>query len=469
MKSLRTTSSSIVLYLLISLATLPFAGALSEWSVEIKMSSPGQSSLGYSVIQTNDNGYAISGATSNMMGDSEVWLIKCDSSGTRQWNQSYGLGIDNEYCVIQTADDGYAIAGSAAYYTAGYTDALLIKTDPSGNEEWNRKYGGSDPDRAFSVVQTEDDGYALAGTSAQNFWLLKVDSNGNEQWSRTYDYYEKDDAAYCIIRTSDGGYALAGRTYSDNLKDFLLIKTDSSGTVQWSRNYGTPQEDVAYSLVQTHDGGFALAGYSGTPNFYGDFLLVKTDGLGNELWSQTYGGSYEDFGAYALVQVNDGGYALAGGLGIDGIQRDFWLVRTDFSGTELWNRTYGGIRDDIAFSMTRTYDGGYALAGSSADEQNVNQILLVKAAVGDSVPEPSPSPSPTATHTEPSPSLFPSSSPSTSSSPSASSSPQPPLTPGSTNDSGTILSPDFFYVVAIIIGITVISIVSILIVKKRKH
>jgi hypothetical protein len=220
-------------------------------------------------------------------------------------------------------------------------------------------------------------------------------------------------------------------------------------------------------VVQTDDGGYGLTGYSGTPNFYGDFLLVKTDSSGNMLWSEQYGGPYEDFGAYSIVQVNDGGYALAGGLNVNGNQRDFWIVRTDSSGQQLWNRTYGGSGDDIALSMTRTADGGYAVAGPSADEQGVNQVLLIKAAVGDSIPEQSPTPTPTkqpAQSTTPSPSSSPSSLPSPTSSPSS----PPAQSPEPTGYAEPFSLQEPFYVVAIAIGIIIIAALAIVTLKKQK-
>ena len=130
----------------------------------------------------------------------------------------------------------------------------------------------------------------------------------------------------------------------------------------------TSDRDIAYSVVQTTDGGYALAGYTGIVNLRGDFWLVKTDSAGKMLWNRQYGGSYEEFGAYSLVQLSDGGYALAGGLGLAepmNAVRDFLLVRADSSGAQLWNRTYGGSSDDYATSMVKTNDGAYVLIGST--------------------------------------------------------------------------------------------------------
>jgi len=138
------------------------------------------------------------------------------------------------------------------------------------------------------------------------------------------------------------------------------------GLANYARHqtYGGAYIDTAYSMVQTTDGGYALAG--ATSSFgagAGDFWLVKTDASGTMQWNQTYGGAFSDL-AYSMVQTTDGGYALAGATSSFGAgNEDFWLVKTDASGTMQWNQTYGGAYLDIPVSMVQTTDGGYALAG----------------------------------------------------------------------------------------------------------
>jgi hypothetical protein len=327
----------------------------------------------YSVVQTGDGGYALAGYTlSYGAGNYDFWLVKTDGAGNVQWSRTYGgTGYDYAQSVVQTGDGGYALAGSTYSYGAGLNDFWLVKTDGAGTLQWSRTYGGTGYDGANSVVQTGDGGYALAGytdsygAGLKDFWLVKTDGAGNVQWSRI-DGGTGADEAYSVVQTGDGGYALAGYTTSFGAGswDFWLVKTDGAGNVQWSRTYGGTNDDIARSVVQTSDGGYAIAGdtYS-----YGagldDFWLVKTDGAGNVQWSRTYGGTNYD-SAYSVVQTGDGGYALAGytdsyGAGI----LDFWLVKTDGAGTLQWSRTYGGTSNDHALSLVQTGDGGYALAG----------------------------------------------------------------------------------------------------------
>jgi len=338
----------------------------------------------YSVVQTSDGGYALAGYTNSFgAGHDDFWLVKTGAGGNVEWNQTYGgANSDVAWSVVQTDDGGYAIAGWTQSPSAGDYDFWLVKTDQIGNMQWNKTYGGTGDDGAYSLVQTSDGGYAIAGytdsfdAGLSDFWLVKTDSAGIMQWSQTYGGLNHD-LAYSVIQTFDGGYAIAG--YSGG--DFWLVKTDLTGTALWSQTYGGGGDDGAYSLVQTFDGGYALAGYTDTFDRDNDFWLVKVKGeinLENQRnfggtgyipgWSQTYGGTDGDY-AYSVVQTSDGGYAIAGCTYSFGVgERDFWLVKTDSVGNMQWSKTYGGVYDDVAQSVVQTFDGGYAIAGSTVTD-----------------------------------------------------------------------------------------------------
>ncbi|MCW4002768.1 MAG: hypothetical protein NWE95_02515 [Candidatus Bathyarchaeota archaeon] len=371
----------LTLNLMLPIAICPFVQAAPQWNLVIEGPEP---KYCYSVIETTDGNYVIVGFDYKNDGLCTLWLEKYSPSGNKLWHQVLGTVTESPYAVIQTQDGGFAIAGSITYYSAGYSDFKLIKTDASGNVEWNKTIGTEADEKAYSIVQTSDRGFAIAGstwspsTGLSTFWLVRVDSSGNELWNQIYEYSDFENAVHCIVTTKDGGFALAGYTFrSDGREDFRLVKTDSSGKMQWSQTYGGGDKDIAYSVVQTADGGFALAGFSGIYYARGDFWLVKTDSSGNAVWSKKYGGDFEEFGAYSLVALADGGFALAGGLGLAepiNAVRDFFLVRVDSSGTQLWNRTYGGTGDDYATAMTKTSDGAYVLVGITES----SKILLLK-------------------------------------------------------------------------------------------
>jgi len=326
------------------------------------------------VIQTDDGGYAMVGTT-NSFGPTDFYLVKTDANGNMQWNKTYNVNpfeaADYGYSVVQTEDGGYAMAGYT-YDLSGWKYFCLIKTDSSGNKQWSRAYSAwsvSGEGFGYSVVQASDGGYAIAGCVYRGFALgykavlLRTNASGYRLWDKAYGmtYFSQ---AYSVVKTSDGGYALAGTTGS---MDFWLVKTDANGNMQWDKTYAGTSSDFAYSIIQTSDGGYALAGYTGATNWGYDCWLVKTDSSGNHLWNKTYGKTYggisNDY-AYSVVQTSDGGYALAGYTNSSGAGgHDFYLVKTDASGNMQWDRVYGGIGEDFGYSVVRTSDGGYALAG----------------------------------------------------------------------------------------------------------
>jgi hypothetical protein len=272
-----------------------------------------------------------------MLSARQVW----GASSMDGWSKTYGgNGEDIALDLVHTSDEGYALVGVTNSSGAGNYDFLLVKTDSSGNMQWNKTFGGPGNDVASALVQTSDGGYALAGSTnsfgagSNDFLLVKTDSSGNMQWNRPYGG-TGNDVASALVQTTDGGYALAGSTNSSGAGnyDFWLVKTDASGIMQWNETYKGANDDEAYALVQTSDGGYALAGYTyslGAGN--NDFWLVKTDASGNMEWNKAYGGTGSDW-ASALVQTSDGGYALAGTTYSFGSGKaDFWLVKTDASG-----------------------------------------------------------------------------------------------------------------------------------------
>ncbi|MDY6864928.1 MAG: hypothetical protein SVY15_03010 [Halobacteriota archaeon] len=147
-----------------------------------------------SAQQTKDGGYILAGYTESYgAGNKDAWLIKTDSNGNEEWNRTFGgEGGDAAFSILQTADGGYILAGGTGSYDAGMIDAWLIKTDSNGNEEWNRTYGGRDYDLGMSARQTKDGGYILVGytesygAGKEDAWLIKTDKNGNEEWNRTF-------------------------------------------------------------------------------------------------------------------------------------------------------------------------------------------------------------------------------------------------------------------------------------------
>jgi hypothetical protein len=265
---------------------------------------------------------------------------------------------------VQTSDGGYVIVGLTGSFDAGNWDSWMIKTDATGSMVWNKTYGGSGYDAFTSIVETSDGGYLLAGytdslgAGHSDAYLVKTDDSGSMLWNATYGGPE-DDGVWSIVQTSDGGYVLAGfsTSFGAGNSDFYLIKTDPSGNMQLNQTYGGIGYDYARSIIQANDEGYVMVGYTdsfGVGNL--DFLLVKTDSSG--------GGLNDDYGR-SLVQMRSGDYTLVGytwSFGSGG--RDSWLVGTDQNGNMQWNQAYGGPDDDGTNWIEKNSDEGIAIAGS---------------------------------------------------------------------------------------------------------
>jgi hypothetical protein len=264
----------------------------------------------------------------------DIILIKTDANGNVIWAKTYGgTSYEEASSVQQTSDGGYIVAGWTTSFGAGSGDIILIKTDANGNVIWAKTYGGTAYDYAYSVQQTSDGGYIVAGytrsfgAGSDDVFLIKTDANGNIQWAKTYGGTDGDWAS-SVQQTSDGGYILAGGTWSFGAGsyDIFLIKTDANGNVQWDKTYGGMHGDYASSVHQTSDGGYIVAGYTESFAESGkDIFLIKTDTNGNIIWAKTYRETSFNY-AYSVQQTSDGGYIVAGSMG------EVFLIKTDANG-----------------------------------------------------------------------------------------------------------------------------------------
>jgi hypothetical protein len=330
------------------------------------------------IIQTSDGGFALTGyvgPTPNFVYDGGPCLIKTDSQGNEQWNQTYyvkypDLNLGSAGPIIQTSDGGFLIGGR---YNHG--GAFLLKTDSKGNVQWIQKY----PSKEYiaDLIKTPTGGYVISGPyqNGTECWLALVNSNGIEQWNRDYNGV----FIYRIVQANDGGYAMIGEVLASNGSGAALIKTDSEGKIIWNQTYGSSLEYIRF--LQSTDAGYILAGNTiRTNTSQGAALLTKTDSLGNILWNQTYS-QFGEGTVRDIAKTNDGGYAF--GFGDNFIAQ---FVKVNATGNLQWNISFSFDYTSNVHSVMQLSDGSYVFLAGNALTKTFSDGSLLSVSPTSTVP-----------------------------------------------------------------------------------
>ena len=390
---------------------LNFGVATAQLSIEWQRTYGGNYADEAFDIVSNDNGtHYVVGRTASNNGDVfgshggfDCFVVKINEDGTANWKRTFG-GSSNEtpYSVVALDAGGILIVGVTFSNDGdvpdshGESDAWVLKIGENGSLEWSKTLGGTSFDEFWSVLPTEDGGYLVVGRSgsqngdvAENFgnldtWLVKLSSVGEVIWSKVYGG-SKEDGASRVINTSDGGYLVIGQTSSTDGNvssgngnvDYWVLKVDSLGDLEWEHSYGGSGADVASDGYEITDG-YLICGYTGSNNNgdvnnfmgYFDCWLIKIDYSGNLIWEKTYGGSKLDY-AYQLSGNSDGTTWIVGDTkSTDGDVTgnsgggDLWMFKIDNNtGDLLWQQTFGGTKAEVGFAIDRTPDDGFVVAG----------------------------------------------------------------------------------------------------------
>ncbi len=285
-----------------------------------------------------------------------------------------GTGYDYGYSVKQTFDNGYIVAGSTTSYGYGASDAFLVKIDSFGYQLWHREYGGINIDKAYSIKETSDSGLVVVGYTnsfghgGYDIYLIKTNKVGDTIWTKTLGGVDWD-FGFSIDVTSDGGYIVAGGTYSygSGNEDMYLLKLDSSGDTVWTKTFGGINDDEAKSVKQTSDGGYIVMGNTKSyGDSDGDFLIIKTNSIGDTLWTKKYGGTLmEETGE--IIEAANGDFIFTGGTLSYGTGERVYVARTSPIGDSLWSRVYGGPNYTYSASVVETSIGRIVFANTTAN------------------------------------------------------------------------------------------------------
>lgn len=352
---------------------------------------------GRAVAETKDGGFVISGHTYSNSKNGDVWLVKTDPKGNIDWSKTFGgEGDDHAYSIQLTSDGGYVMAGFSEALTEKWSDAWVIKTDSKGLVEWNRTYGGFRWDKAHDIQEIRDGGYIITGYTFSHgngnadIWLIKTDNDGYPVWSKTFGGPDWD-YGYSVKETQDGGYVITGFTETEDKKSsrIWLVRTNAQGEQIWAHTFGSRQRNEGHSIFETEDGGYIIAGTTQSffPN-YEDVLVIRTDGEGKTLWEKTFGGQSWDYSS-SVLQTRDANFVIAGSSRLnDDSKADPWLMKLDSDGNPMWEQKYISSLSGEVHSIENTTDGGFIMVGTSTSiDGSPSNLLLIKTDVRGNIPD----------------------------------------------------------------------------------
>src|SRR5688572_12114147 len=329
--------------------------------------------------QTSDSGYIIASYKPG-----NLYLLKLDANANFLWNKFYvGNNTASPSYVQQTLDGGYIIGGGIQY--SNLTDALLIKTDSTGIIQWSKVMSTVHYDGFNSIKQTPDSGYICTGLFDEynggwsGVYLLKTNAYGDTLWTKAIRSGYAS-LAHSLQLTNDGGFIITGSASISGSGDRVyLLKTDSLGNPLWAKTYGGSSINTGTDVKTTTDGGYIITGqtYFGAGN--DDVYLIKTDSVGDVLWTKTYGGPDHEYGA-SVLQTNDGGYIVGGfTTPIIGTYK-IYIIKTNTIGDTLWTKTITGVNTTSGdCNVIQASDGGYVImADCDIVSGNAKDIILIK-------------------------------------------------------------------------------------------
>lgn len=390
-----------------------------------------------SVVATSDGGYAVFGYAQSADGDVttnttegyDCWLLKFDANDALEWSNTYGGSLDDRGSeIIQTNDDGFAIVGYSksndedVSENFGFHDLWIVKLTATGLISWEKSLGYAGTDKAFSIIQTTDGGFFIAGVldvtasggagnsravqhAGGDYWAVKLDASGNIQWTKYFggNFTEEPND---IIETADGGFIIVGASDSVDIDitnnkgqyDYWIVKINALGTLVWEKSFGGTGVDEAHSIVATNDGNYYILGETRSDdvdvsNHIGDadLWLIQIDTNGNLLSEKTFGGSHFDVGR-SIKKTTDGGFLFVGSTrsqngdvsGNNG-QNDAWVAKISNSGTIEWSETVGGSVSDFAYDVAELSNQKIIAVGETASnnfdittQKGLLDVLIIK-------------------------------------------------------------------------------------------
>ncbi len=335
---------------------------------------------------TPDNGYILAGYSAvGKYEGREALIIKINRKGDQQWSKVYKWGRENQVnALLRNKDNRYIGVGYVISEDKDNSDIWVFEFNNKGEIVWNKIIGGEAEEKANAVCQTEDGGYMIAGfihskeDGEQDMWIIKLDKKGKMIWEKKFNG-KGDDEAFSILPAGGDQYIVAGNTFSkeEAQSDIWILKLAPDGEIVREMTYGGIKNDGVYSMQRTSRGGYIAAGYTRSEKGDSDFLIIRLSRNGNIIWSETYSRSMYD-AAWCITQTKEEGFIAAGttlSKGAGG--RDIWILRLDGDGKMIWNKTYGKMGKESVSSIYQTPDNRFILSGSTSSKREGKDDFLV--------------------------------------------------------------------------------------------
>ncbi len=341
-------------------------------------------------IRTSDGGYVITGSVYNPSTRDDLLLIKLDKDGDHIWSRAFGgINSDTGYDVIETSGDGITgkgliIVGATSSFGEKDGDVWLLRTDGSGIEVWNFTYDLGGAEQGLALVETSDGEFVICGGLKENtnftndMMMIMVESTGEEIWNKTFGG-DGDQIGRDVITMQDGNLMVIGDSEPFNGIEMITIwKVGTSGIEVWNQTYGSQRMwNMGYRLEQIAGGDILAFGLQMTmPGSGLSFILVRINDGGKEVWTKTYTGGGNS--RPSSMTVNQTGITMVGssnGFGIGG--DDIYVVRADLSGNEKWHTYYGGSSSDTGVEAVPSPYGFYLIGNSRSWGPGSQGIFLL--------------------------------------------------------------------------------------------
>ena len=406
---------------------------------EVRNFGGSKNESGESIVSTQDGGFAILGYTQSNNGDISdkpddsfsFWLLKFDENNTLEWERTYGGTLDDRGAdLVTTQDGGYIITGYVSSSdgdistNGGNQDFWIAKLNASGNLLWEKSFGYSGSDRAYSIINTQDNGVLVSGVldvsasgglgnitqqtntlhAGGDYWAIKLSSNGTKEWSKYFGGNLSDDP-FGVAQTEDGNFILVGSSDSTDVDitnnkgsyDYWIISISNTGLLQWEKSFGGAEIDEARGITKTSDGNFVIIGNTrsddqdiSTNHGASDIWMVKINKHGDMLWEKNIGGTGFDI-AYNIKPSNSG-FIISGASRSQNIdisenngQNDALIANIDDNGNIVWLSTVGGSNEDLAYDVTQLNNGEIMATGETTsndidlnNNKGFTDLLLIR-------------------------------------------------------------------------------------------